>query len=79
MNGKQPIVVRIENSYQFAEHPDVESAKREAHRLARKEMAGTFVVYVPVAIVTKTPPTREVATDFSGQITPDDDASNLPF
>lgn len=76
MTGKRPIVIRLENSYQFHEHSTLEDAKREAHRLAAElGVGGTFVVYAPIAIITKTPPTQETAVEPVGDQWPDD----LPF
>ena len=76
MNGTQPIVVNIKNSYQFCEHDCIEAAKAEAHRLAKQDRnsEGVFVVYVPIAVIRKTPPTSEVGTAFTGAAEGD-----LPF
>lgn len=75
MSGKKPIVVRLENSYQFHEHSTITGAKAEAHRLAAN-LDGTFVVYAPVAVITKAPKTVEATTDFA-QLTTDPD--DFPF
>lgn len=71
MTGKRPIVVRLENSYQFHEHGSIDAAKAEAHRLARtSSVGGTLVVYAPVAIITRTPETTETP------VTPSDFAAS---
>lgn len=54
MTGRKPIVCRLE-SYHFHEHPDVDSAQKEAERLARSALGGEFVVYVPVVSVKRLP------------------------
>lgn len=50
MNGEGPIVIRLGQGQQFFEHDTIQSAGREAHRLAAK-VSGQFVVYVPVMLV----------------------------
>lgn len=55
-SGTGPIVLRVENGYGFHEHITVGDAVVEATRLAEK-CGGTFVVYMPVAIVTPAPRT----------------------
>lgn len=74
MKGDGVIVVRLENSHSFHEHQGLGAAKAEAHRLART-VGGTFVVYVPVAIIEQTPPTQETVVQIPG-VDIDDD---LPF
>lgn len=59
MDGQHPIVVNIENSYQFFEHGNVEAAKTEAKRLATTTPCGRYVVYVPVVIYERTQPIQE--------------------
>ena len=79
MNGKGPICLRLQN-HSFHEHDSLESARREAHRLADATQAAV-VVYVPVLIVR--PPQRTVEAylitrdqlDHMERITDDD----LPF
>ncbi len=61
MNGTGVIVMRIsnggsDNGHRYHEHASLQSAKAEAHRLAAT-IDGDFVVYVPVAVIRKTPPT----------------------
>jgi len=52
--GRGPIVLRIQNEYRFHEHGTIGQAKAEAARLAER-IGGSFVVYVPVALVEPAP------------------------
>ena len=66
MNGQGAIVMRIratgdgDNGYRYFEHESIREAKAEAHRLCLSALPNErMVVYVPVAVVTRTPPTTE--------------------
>lgn len=74
MKGRRPIVLRIEN-HDFYEHVDLERAKEEAQRLAVVHR-GTCVVYVPVAVITPTPPTQTETLELPRELLGEED---LPY
>lgn len=70
MNGYGPIVLatRQEN---FVEHPDLDTAEREAHRLVMERGVEVAVVYVPKRIVRKEPVVVAVTTHIRGNGRPE--------
>lgn len=73
--GRGPIVLRVENGYGFHEHGTIGQAKAEAERLALA-VGGSYVVYVPVAVVSPAPKTITRDVTPVGALALDDD---LPF
>lgn len=79
MRGKGPICLRLAN-HTFHEHDSLESARREAHRLADQTQS-SVVVYMPVLLMT--PPAKSIQHYLltHGELTELEQAANddLPF
>lgn len=70
MKGHGPIVLAIRTE-QFHEHPDLDTAEREAHRLVMQKGVDEAVVYVPKRIVRREPVVVAVTEHIRGNGRPE--------